>query len=163
MNLSHSWYDNQIQVIYDLKQKKNPYLKKNNASDDPENRGSSSVEPITWGRTVPVNHDEDLKQWNHVPTVTEPKMDETQHPVTRVLALTREIDKENDSEGENEEYKEDPFYHPDSELTHLHADSKKVAREDRDDEQEFNRIPIAGEDSDDYHTSDDGEDEFEEE
>ncbi len=53
------------------------------------------------------------------------------------------------------------YYDP--ELTNLHADSKKLTRKDRDDEQEFNRIPIAGEDSEDYNTSEDGEDEFEEE
>ncbi len=63
---------------------------------------------------------------------------------------------------QNGEYKEDPFYY-DPKLTNLKHDSTSIAHQDRDDEQEFNRIPIAGEDSEDYNTSDDGEDEFEEE
>ncbi len=40
---------------------------------------------------------------------------------------------DNESDGEDEEYKEDPlYYHP--ELTNLQADSQKLAKEERDDE-----------------------------
>jgi hypothetical protein len=46
-------------------------------------------------------------------------------------------------------------------LTNLQPDSTSIAHQDRDDKQEFIRIPIAGQDSDDYNTSED--DELEEE
>ncbi len=49
---------------------------------------------------------------------------------------------ENESDGEDEEYKEDSFYYQ-PKLTNLHAASEKLAKEERDDEQEFTRIPIA--------------------
>jgi hypothetical protein len=129
--------------MYELTQKQNTHQSSANTGEAPGDWGSSSVEPIAWGRTVPVNQEENLKQWNNIPTITGLQTDAKHlHPVPE------NKNQESSSNTENDEYKEDPYYY-DPSLTHLRADSKKLAREDRDDEQEFNRIPIAGEDSDD--------------
>jgi hypothetical protein len=148
-----SWYNDQVEVAYELKQKTN--LKNTTALDSPGDWGSSSSEPITWGKTGQINHEEELRLWNDVPKTTGLLYDE--EPQVTLNSEHKQQGNESDSGEGNAEYKEDPFYY-DPELTHLHADSKKLAREDRDDEQEFKRIPIAGEDSEDCNTSEDGED-----
>jgi hypothetical protein len=98
-----------------------------------------------------TNHEEDLRIWNDVPAnVGHTKDDQDMNPIP----VQTNQENENESEGEDEEYKVDPFYYqPDP--TNLQAASEKLAKEERDDEQEFTRIPIAGEDSEDYNTSDD--------
>jgi hypothetical protein len=131
-----SWYDKQIEIIYEIKQKYTTHPTIENAGEAPGDWGSSSVEPTTWDRPVKIDHEADLRLWNHVPK----GFNEDKPPVNPVPD-NKNQENEHDSDGENEEYKEDPFYY-DPELTNLHSDSKKLAREDRDDEQEFNRIPI---------------------
>ena len=102
------------------------------------------------------NHEEELRIWNDVPAKGGHTNVENMDPIP---VQTNQEDK-NEFKGEDEEYKEDPFYYQ-PEPTNLQAASGKLAKEERDDEQEFTRIPIAGEDSEDYNISDD--DELEEE
>ena len=95
-----------------------------------------------------TNHEEDLRLWNDVPaTVGHTKADQDMDPIP----VQTNQENENESEGEDEEYKVDPFYYQ-PEPTNLQAASGKLAKEERDDEQEVTRIPIAGKDSEHQKT-----------
>jgi hypothetical protein len=110
---------------------------------NPEAWGSSTNEPITWGRTKARNHEEELKLWK-----------ESSSCVT-----------DHDEEGDKRVNTSKPI--PDNDAgviphrANIDPNSEKsaYAKEERDDEIEFTRIPIAGEDSEDYDDEDDIEEE----
>jgi hypothetical protein len=85
---------------------------------------SSSSEPITWGATQARNQAEELRQWEETPT----------HEVTDKKDATSDAKQPYDT----------------GSATQQSTRRTNNAHEDRDDEQEFHRIPIAGEDSEDY-------------
>ena len=117
---------------------------------------SSSVEPITWGKRVQPNHEEDLKRRNDIPKDKQANEEEIQPtPHTNDARSEAEDNTQTDA---REKYKEDPRYHNNSnKATNQRVESSSVAHEGRDDEQEFPRIPIAGEDSEDYNSSNDSD------
>ncbi len=49
------------------------------------------------------------------------------------------------------------YHNNDNKATNQRVESSSVAHEGRDDEQEFTRIPIVGEDSEDYNSSNDSD------
>ena len=111
-----------------------------------------------------TNHEEDLRLWNDVPANgAQSKRSLKMNPIP----VQTKQENDNESDEKDEEYKVDPLWEGwykqkyQRKPTNLQAASGKLAKEERDDEQEFTRIPIAGEDSEDYNTSDD--DELEEE
>ena len=57
-----SWYNRQVEVVYELNQKIN--LKNTNKLDSPGDWGSSTSKPITWEQTKARNHEDELKLWN---------------------------------------------------------------------------------------------------
>jgi hypothetical protein len=61
-----SWYNRQVEVVYELNQKTN--LKSTNKLDSPGDWGSSTSKPITWGQTKARNHEDELKLWNRPAT-----------------------------------------------------------------------------------------------
>ena len=86
---------------------------------------SSSSEPITWGTTQVRNRTEELRQWEETPTY-------------------KVADKKDTTSDAKQPY--DTKTNATQQRTRRTDD----AHEERDDEQEFHRIPIAGEDSEDY-------------
>ncbi len=101
--------------------------------DDQDAWGSSTNEPITWGQTKARNHEEELKLWNASSScVTEYDGGDDKGVNTTEPIPARQ------------EY----CYHH----TYYGYNTEKAAyaKEERDDEIEFTRIPIAGEDSEDY-------------
>jgi hypothetical protein len=81
----------------------------------------------TWGRSKEENHEQRLQKW--IDTPIRPPTNTTRPPHQDESTKTRS------ETGDNKAYKRNP---------------DKVNREARDDEIEFTRIPIAGEDSKDY-------------
>ncbi len=115
---------------------------------DPDTWGSSSstVEP-TWAKTKHDNLDEALKQWDETPTRIPDRptrertcqtwgniMSEAQVTASPHCMTCHVLDQ-----------------HP------VQPEPQRHAREERDDEVEFTRIPIAGEDSEDYMSDNDSD------
>ncbi len=93
-----------------------------------DSRESSTASPTpTWGRSKEENHEQRLQKWIDTPI----------RPPTNTTWLPHQFEstKTRSETGDNKAYKINP---------------DKVNREARDDEIEFTRIPIAGEDSEDY-------------
>jgi hypothetical protein len=144
------WYDYQLNVLAELKGDKtsqcNSQLLKwlTNQRKSQDNWGSSTVEiEPTWGNNKQSNEENDLKRWEETPT----RQQEKTHQMRQCQTC-----------GDNMPAEQDKLssYCTTCQVldnTEQHTDQKKgYAREERDDEIEFARIPIAGEDSEDYHT-----------
>ena len=117
---------------------------------------SSSVEPITWGKPVKTNHEEDLQRWNDLPK--DRQVNEEEQPTNTHTQASISNTADNTATSDSEEYKKDPwYYNSDETATHQRVETSSIAHEGRDDEQEFTRTPIAGEDSEDYNSSNDYE------
>ena len=152
------WYDYQINMLAELKgdkkaKRENPQLTVmtqdyQDQLDDPNTWGSSSTVEPTWGKTKQDNLDETLKQWDETPTriIDQPTRERTcqtcgdimpePHSVASPTCVTCQVLEQSTSSSRQ------PTRH---------------AREERDDEVEFNRIPIAGEDSEDYMSDNDSD------
>ena len=130
-----TWYDTQIHVMHEMQGR----IMEPDHDDDRQDWGSSSNEPITWGQTKARDHEKELEQWN------ESSSCEIKHDDEGVNT-TKPIPEANEGS-----------------ITHDKNNTKAAyAREERDDEIEFTRIPIAGEDSDDYEDDDEIEEEEDE-
>ncbi len=119
---------------------------------------SSSSKPITWGSSQARNHAEELKQWQETPT----------HDDIKDHGQSDTFEQKEDSQYNRTPastflrfYSHEPAYlNPNASplntmidtgsYTHTSKRQTNDAREEREDEQEFHRIPIAGEDSEDY-------------
>ena len=122
------WYDKQIYVIYEMKQKRQRdyCVTHHHNNRDQNDRGSSSVEPITWGQQVKPNHDEELRLWNTLPqNIGREKETPIIHDDDK-----RNQQEEQTSGEQDDEYKEDPYYY-DPQLTNLQNDSTSAAHQDR--------------------------------
>jgi hypothetical protein len=118
-------------------------------TNSPKEWGSSSsvVEP-TWGRTTPRNDEENLRMWEETST-------RIQDIVTRVSTCKA---------GDETMTDHDAYTSPNcmtfnvlDDTTDQQESGNLNAREERDDEVEFTRIPIAGEDSEDYVSDDESD------
>ena len=128
-----TWYDTHIHVMYEMKERRmEPHQEAQ--VDAPQASGSTSSAQITWGQTRPRNHEEELKQWN-----------ESSSCVT-----------DGDAEGDKGDTTIQPIPPKDAGVITYSANNTKAAyaKEEREDEIEFTRIPIAGEDSEDYEDDD---------
>jgi hypothetical protein len=126
---------------------------------------SSSSEPIAWGKNHVRDHTEELRQWQETPT--------RETLAKKEQSNVQSLENANRSKHDNTQYERPAsstflrFYS--TEPAYLNPKTPQVtpkddtdrstdhdkrptndAREERDDEQEFSRIPIAGEDSEDF-------------
>jgi hypothetical protein len=107
--------------------------------------GSSTVEfQPTWGNNRQNNEEKDLQQWEDTPTR---KQDKT-HQMRQCQTCGDQIPTEQDQLSPNCM----TCQVLDNTEPNNKAQKKGYAREERDDEVEFARIPIAGKDSEDYNT-----------
>jgi hypothetical protein len=144
------WYDYQLNVLAELKGDKtsqwNSELLKwiTNQRKRQDNWGSSTVEfEPTWGNNKQRNEENDLKQWEDTPTRKQNKT----HQMRQCQTCGDQIPTEKNQLSPN------CMTCQVLDNTEHNKDQKKgYAREERDDEFEFTRIPIAGEDSEDYNT-----------
>jgi hypothetical protein len=113
INEFDAWYDKQIYVIYELKQKRQRDYCLTHHHDqrdqhdhrDQDDWGSSSVEPITWGQEVKPNHDEEFRLWNNLPKDTG-LIQEEETPITHDDEKRNQQEEHNTGE-QDEEYKEE--------------------------------------------------------
>jgi hypothetical protein len=165
------WYEQQLMVAYELRQTippihtqdllESPVISKDAHSSNSALESSSS-EPITWGNRQVRDHAEELRQWQETPTretltkkeqskvpFLEDANDNTQYDRPATSTFLRFYSTEPDYLNTNT-----PQVTPGN-ATERSTDHDKRptndAREEREDEQEFSRIPIAGENSEDYH------------
>ncbi len=157
------WYDYQVYMLAELKEnqynqgetnvfklgqiltEESDFLGKSKVQPTPseeslDSRESSTAAPTpTWGRSKEENHEQRLQQWIDTPI----------RPTTNTTRLTQQDDytKIKSDTSENPTFTLNP---------------DKVNREAREDEIEFTRIPIAGEDSEDYDVDYDTEEEEDE-
>ncbi len=161
------WYEKQLMITYELRKTIPPIFAQVilDSLEPPTDTQTSSIAiessssgPTTWGNSRARNHAEELKQWQETPTQDNIK-DHAQYntsaqnedsPYDRTPASTF-----------LRFYSNEPAYlNPNASplnattdtgsSTHTSKRPTRDAREEREDEQEFHRIPIAGEDSEDY-------------
>jgi hypothetical protein len=135
-------YNTHIHVMNEMKAKiRKPHHDPDAQVDDHHDWGSLSNEPITWGQTIARDHEEKLKLWN-----------ESSSCVTD----NEEVSEKGVNNGEPH------VKTPDDVSNHLVSSGPTTsktayAKEEHDDELEYIRIPIAGEDSEDYEDDDETE------
>jgi hypothetical protein len=133
-----------IHVIYDIKNRiRKTHQESVTHFNNQEAWGSSTNEPITWGQTKARDHEENLKLWNESSSCVTGNDEEGDKGLNNIKPIP-----ENDEGFPTHRTDNDPK-----------NEKATYAKEERDDEIEYTRIPIAGEASEDY----DEDDEIEEE
>ena len=140
-----AWYDAHLPVLVDIRNNASKQCFTSSNFPRTGDWESSSVEPIKWGKQVKPNHEEDLKRWNDISK--DKQANEEEIPPTPPTNEASSEAEDNTANDARKKYKADTRYHnKDTKATNQRVESSSVAHEGRDDEQEFTRIPIAGED-----------------